>query len=61
MRKKSNIIVRKFIYDLAETQNSLDLNDLDEESEEAREEVDEDIHHNTADKLEVQNDHEEKE
>jgi hypothetical protein len=40
MRKKCNIVVQKHIDDLAETQKNTNLNDLDEESETAREEVD---------------------
>ena len=61
MRKKSNIVVQKYIDDLAETQKSIDLNDLDEESEEAREEVDGDVYNNTADKIGVHDDGEEEE
>ena len=34
-RKKSNIVVQKYIYDLAEIQKGIDLNDLDEENKEA--------------------------
>jgi hypothetical protein len=61
MRRKSNIVVQKYIDDLAETQKNIDLNDLDEESEEAREEVDRDAYDNTADKIEVHNDDEDEE
>ena len=56
MRKKSHIVVQKYIDDLAETQKSIDLNDLDEENEEVREEVDGDIYNSFADKIEVQDD-----
>jgi hypothetical protein len=34
--EKSNIVIQKYIDDLALTQKSIDLNDLDEESEETR-------------------------
>ena len=56
MRKKSNIVVQKYIDDLAKTQKSIHFNDLDEENEAAREEVDRDIYNNTANKIEVQDD-----
>ena len=59
MRKKSNIIVSKYIDDLDELQNNIDLKDLNEESEQAREDVDRDIHNNTTDKIEVQDNNEE--
>jgi hypothetical protein len=62
MRKKSNIVVRKPIDDLAETQNSTDLNDLDEDLDvAAREELDVDIYNNTAENIEVQDDGENEE
>jgi hypothetical protein len=61
MRKKSNIVVQKYIDDLAETQKNIDLNDLDEESEEAREEVDGNAYNNTADKNGVHDDGEDEE
>jgi hypothetical protein len=48
MRKKSNRVVQKFTEDVAESEKSIDLNDLDEEDEEAREEVDGDVYNNTA-------------
>ena len=56
MRKKSNIVVQKYIDDLAETQKNIDLNNLDEENEAAREEIDRDIYNNITDKIEVQDD-----
>ena len=61
MRKKSNIVVQKYIDDLAETQKNIDLNDLDEENEAAREEIDRDIYNNITDKIEVQDDDEKRE
>lgn len=45
----------------AKTQKSLNLNDLDEENEQTKEEVDGDVYNNTADKIEVHNDDEEEE
>ena len=36
MRKKSNIVVQKYIDDLAKIQKNINSNDLEEESEEAR-------------------------
>ena len=60
MRKKSNIVVQKYIDDLAETPKSINLNHLDEESEETREEVDEDVYNNIADKIELHDNDEEK-
>jgi hypothetical protein len=51
MRKKSNKVVQKFTEDLAESEKSIDLNDLDEEGEEAREEVDGDVYNNTAKRI----------
>ena len=59
--KKSNIIVQKCIDDLSEIQKISYLNDLDEENEEAREDVGGDIYNNSADKIEVQDDDEEEE
>ena len=59
--KKSNIIVQKCIDDLSEIQKISYLNDLDEENEEAREDVGGDIYNNSADKIEVQDDDEEDE
>ena len=61
MRKKSHIVVQKYIDDLAETQKSIDLNDLDEGNEEVREEVDGDIYNSFADKIEVQDDDDDEE
>ena len=61
MRKKSNIVVQKYIDDLAETQKSIELNDLDEENEEARKEVYREICNNIADMIEVQDDDKEEE
>jgi hypothetical protein len=62
MRKKTNIVVQKHIDDLAETQKSTDLNDLDEDLDEpAREELDADIYNNTAENIEVQDDGENEE
>ena len=61
MRKKSNAVVQNYIDDLAETSKSIDLNDLDEESGEAREEVDGDVYINTMDKIGVHDDDEEDE
>ena len=51
MRKKSNIFVQKSIDDLAKIQKDIHLNDLDEESEAAREDVSGDIYNNTVDKI----------
>ena len=48
MRKKSNRVVQKFTEDVAESKKNIDLNDLDEEGEEAREEVDGDVYNNIA-------------
>jgi hypothetical protein len=48
MKKKSNSVVQKYTDDLAESEKSIDLNDLDEEGEEAREELDGDVYNNTA-------------
>ena len=39
MKKKSNIVVQKYIDDLIETQKNKDLNDLDEGNKEAKEKV----------------------
>ena len=39
MRKKSNIVVQKYIDDLVETPYCIDLNGLNEESEETRDEI----------------------
>jgi hypothetical protein len=62
MRKKSNIVVRKPIDDLAETQKSTDLNDLDEDLDvAAKEEFDVDICNNTAENIEIQDDGENEE
>ena len=61
MRKTFNIVVQKYIEDLAETQKMIDLNDLDEESEEAIEEVDGNTCNKIADNTEVQDDDEEEE
>ena len=51
MRKKSNIVVQKYNHDLAESEKSIDLNDLDKENEKAREELDGDIYNNTANQI----------
>jgi hypothetical protein len=59
MRKKYNIVVQKYIEDLAETQKSMDLNDLQEESEEAGGEADGDTYNKMADNTEVQDNDEE--
>ena len=59
--ENSNIVVQKYIDDLAETQKSIVLNDLIEDSEAARENVDGDIYNNSADKIEVQDDDEKEE
>ena len=40
MKKRSNIVVQKYIDDLVETQKNIDLNHLDVKSKEATEEVD---------------------
>ena len=53
MRKKSNIVLQKYIDDLAKTQKNIYLNDLDKENEEVREDVDGDIYNSFADKIEV--------
>jgi hypothetical protein len=55
-KEKSNIVIHKYIDNLALTQESIDLNDLHEESEEARENVDGDVYNNFADKIEVYDD-----
>jgi hypothetical protein len=57
MKRKSNIIVQKYTHDLAEPQD--DLNDLDEESEEARQTLDGDVYDNSANHIETQDDDEE--
>jgi hypothetical protein len=59
MREKSNIVVQKYIENLAETQKSMDLNDLQEEIEEAGEEAGGDTYNKMADNTEVQDDDEE--
>ena len=59
--KKSNIVVHKYIDDLAKKQKNIELNDLDEENEEARKEVYREICTNIADKIEVQDDDKEEE
>ena len=51
--------MQKYIEDLAETQKSMDLNDLHEESEEAGEEADGDTYNKMADNTEAQDDDEE--
>ena len=53
MRKKSNIVVQKYIDDLVGTEKSIHLKDLDKQNEELREEVDGDIKKNFVDKIEV--------
>ena len=53
--------MQKYIDDLAETQKSIEFNDLDEENEEARKEVYREICTNIADKIEVQDDDKEEE
>ena len=61
MRKKSNIVVQKDTDDLVESKNKVDLNDLDEESEEAREELDGDVYNNSANQIGTCDDAEEEE
>jgi hypothetical protein len=61
MRKKSNIVVQKYTDNLAKTEKSIDLNDLDEEGEEAREELDGDVYNNTANQIGTGEDAEEEE
>jgi hypothetical protein len=46
---------------LAETQMNIDINDLDEKSEETKKEVDGDVYNNTTDKIEVHDNNEEEE
>ena len=61
MRKKSNIVVQKDTDDLVESKKNVDLNDLDEESEEAREELDGDVYNNSANQIGTCDDAEEEE
>ena len=61
MRKKSNVVVHKYIDDLAESQNNINFNDLNKESEETKMKVDGDAYNTTADKIEVHNDDEKEE
>ena len=58
--QKSNIVVQKYIDDLAESQNNINLNNLDEKNEEVKKEVDGDIYNSFANKIEVQDDDDEK-
>ena len=60
MKKKSQIIVQKYMENLAKTQKNINLNDLDEDIEEAREELDGDQSNNIADLIEVQEEDEQK-
>ena len=51
MRKNSNIVVQKYIDDLVYIEKSIDLNDLDEESEEGRIELSGNVYKNTVNQM----------
>ena len=46
--KKSNIVVQKYIDNLAETPKCIDLNDLDEKTKETRDKIGGDTYNNIA-------------
>ena len=43
--------MQKYIDDFVETQNNIDLNDLDEEGKEARVEIDRDVYNNIVNQI----------